>query len=439
MRLESFTVEGYRSFVEPTRIELRPLTLLFGYNSAGKSALLRALPLLSASVKGSTSSPLALDGAVARQGSFSTLLSRLRDKKTLGFELGWESTGAQVAGVRLVIRDLPELRRQIIDRLKIRSTAIETTLELVWVAEDPLPNGAPLSYQVLMDGSESKILPIAFDGIMPRLPDQGPVQPEVTGRIRAAQIGLHALSAQVHWLSALRKVPPRWTEYRGPRARVSANGTGVTEVLVADALEGSPVLKCVSAWYEKMTGYRLSLRESAGSFETEVFSLAVSPAKHPSVQIPIIDTGEGMVQALPVLVLAAMAKLGRLGSSPILALEHPELHLQPAAHVEMAEIFCELAGFYDRPLEDGPTLLVETHSENLLRRVQLAIVRREISPDRVLVYWIRQKDDGRSIAEPIELDTLGQPVADRWPPGVFSEASELASQVAIERRRLRNA
>jgi hypothetical protein len=45
MRLTDFFVENYQSFVGRTTIELRPLALLFGYNSAGKSAALRVLPL----------------------------------------------------------------------------------------------------------------------------------------------------------------------------------------------------------------------------------------------------------------------------------------------------------------------------------------------------------------------------------------------------------
>jgi hypothetical protein len=434
MRLEYFTVDGYRSFVEPTRIELRPLTLLFGYNSAGKSALLRALPLLQASANASTSNPLALDGPVTRQGSFSTVLSRLKDTKTLSFELGWKSAGGQVAAIRVDIRNLPELRRQVVDRLEIWSTGVATSLELVWTAEDPLANGGPLSYRATLSSGESAILPIAFDGITPRVPEGPKPLPEVAGRIRAVQIGLQTLQSQIHWLSAVRHIPPRWTEFHGARARLEPDGIGVTEILIADALEGSLILRCVSKWYEKLTGYRLSLPKGAGRFETEVFSLAVSPAKNPAVQIPIIDTGEGMIQALPILVLAAMARLGRLGSSPILALEHPELHLQPAAHVRMAEIFCELAR-----VEDGPSMLIETHSENLIRRVQLAIALHELEPSSVLLYWIRQQEDGRSAAEPIEFDALGRPIGDRWPPGVFSEASELASQLAMERRRRRKA
>ena len=52
--------------------------------------------------------------------------------------------------------------------------------------------------------------------------------------------------------------------------------------------------------------------------------------------------------------LAAMAKLGRLGVSPVLAVEQPELHLHPKAHAEVAALFCELAE------AEAARLLVET-------------------------------------------------------------------------------
>ena len=65
MRLARFSVENYRAFVDRASLELRPLTLLFGYNSAGKSALLRFLPIIGASSSSGQISPLALDTAAA--------------------------------------------------------------------------------------------------------------------------------------------------------------------------------------------------------------------------------------------------------------------------------------------------------------------------------------------------------------------------------------
>ncbi|MBK3434390.1 AAA family ATPase [Pseudomonas sp. CCI1.1] len=59
--LKSFSVENYRSFSRKQDIELRPLTLFFGWNSGGKSALLRFLPLVAESLR-TGGSPIWLGG-----------------------------------------------------------------------------------------------------------------------------------------------------------------------------------------------------------------------------------------------------------------------------------------------------------------------------------------------------------------------------------------
>ena len=64
--LSAFRVREYRCFRDWTEIELRPLTLLFGYNGAGKSALIRLLPALMESVR-AQGAPLALEGKALRR------------------------------------------------------------------------------------------------------------------------------------------------------------------------------------------------------------------------------------------------------------------------------------------------------------------------------------------------------------------------------------
>ncbi|MEU7689017.1 AAA family ATPase [Microbispora hainanensis] len=41
MPLISFTVENYRCFAKPQKVELRPITVVLGRNNSGKSALVR--------------------------------------------------------------------------------------------------------------------------------------------------------------------------------------------------------------------------------------------------------------------------------------------------------------------------------------------------------------------------------------------------------------
>jgi hypothetical protein len=82
-------------------------------------------------------------------------------------------------------------------------------------------------------------------------------------------------------------------------------------------------------------------------------------------------------------------------------------------------------------------MLIETHSENFLLGVQIQIAKRALPADRVLVYWVRQLDDGRSRITKITFDEEGRPHGG-WPPGVFSEDVELTRNL-IQTRKERKA
>lgn len=86
-------VQQYRCFQEEQTLLLRPLTLVFGQNNAGKSALLRLIRLLDAST-----AKMTRDGSLLRVlepprggGSLENLLPRGSDGPfTITFE--WESS-----------------------------------------------------------------------------------------------------------------------------------------------------------------------------------------------------------------------------------------------------------------------------------------------------------------------------------------------------------
>src|SRR5690554_5582166 len=95
MRLARFSIKNYRGFKQPATLTLRPLTLLFGYNSAGKSALARFLPLLSDSVQAAHSSLIDFSSTSIRGARLRTLLSRFPPyEPVLSFSLDWDLEGS---------------------------------------------------------------------------------------------------------------------------------------------------------------------------------------------------------------------------------------------------------------------------------------------------------------------------------------------------------
>ncbi|RYC30160.1 hypothetical protein D3273_20465 [Lichenibacterium minor] len=84
----------YRSFDQMQVMELRPLTLLFGHNSAGKSAALRLLPILASAARQQIDGiiiPTVLDysSPALRGASFNDLVNQHYKGSFLEFGIGW--------------------------------------------------------------------------------------------------------------------------------------------------------------------------------------------------------------------------------------------------------------------------------------------------------------------------------------------------------------
>ena len=93
-------------------------------------------------------------------------------------------------------------------------------------------------------------------------------------------------------------------------------------------------------------------------------------------------------------------------------LDHPESYLQPSAQSALGDAL--LAAVMAR----GTQLLVETHSERVLRRIQRRIAEGRACKDRVAVYYIEGRDHGSEIRE-LVIDECGG-IAN-WPHEFFRD------------------
>ncbi len=419
MRLTGLQVTNYRGFKHRTEVQVRPLTLLFGYNSSGKSALVRLLPLLAASVDGKTGEPLDLSSASLRGARFEELLCQLppsRPELDLGLDFA-DDTGRRWAW-RRTLRHLQERNRRlhIVERFE-SELGNESKITATWVPNERI---LPI-YRVEAGTRPVREIQLTQRGLSLRgAAEEFPELNQVAEQEAA-------LAGQVYWLDSMRRLPERLLPLPSSQERVGSSGVEAYGLLASDRLADGELVQAVSAWFERSTGYGLDVTILPVPRSDDRFSVELLPRHGPNLRVPILDTGEGMGQVLAVVVLAKLAKLGRLYPDPILALEHPELHLHPRAHEALAELLLETA----RDCA-GAAIIVETHSPSLLLRVQIAVARGEISKDHVAIWWIRDSDDGSSVADRVELDEDGAPVG--WPPDAFAEDSRLARELLEIRR-----
>lgn len=422
MHLKAFEVRNYRAFVEPARVELRPLTLLFGYNNVGKSALARVLPLLRDSSQGHRGLPLNLESPAVRGAELTDLRSHQTGRRTIELSLEPEPTESLPASrIHLVFQDLPERRQHVIESFKIETNTGDQALEGKLV-----PSGEEegrLLYDLRFGEGTAKRVAMKWHGLIPSV-DKAPGDELRQELILLGNYSfvLSDLTGML-WVGAVRSTQPRFAKF--PRVKpetISWDGKGAADALAWDKQYGDGQLfTAVSSWYGKHAGVPLDVSIRADEY-------ALTTGTH---QVNLSDTGEGLTQVLPVLVAGAMTAHRAAHQLPsLLVIEQPELHLHPAAHAPLAEYFCNSAATHPES-----RMLIETHSENFLFGVQLAVAQGLLDPARVLIYWVQQDDQGASTLTPIQMDADGRP--DFWPRGVFTEEVELGKRLLEVRRKKR--
>jgi hypothetical protein len=424
MALSAVSIDNFRAFGRRGRLEIRPLTLVFGYNSRGKSALVRALPLLADSTRRGAADPLDTRSEAAGGATFGELKSAYGRSPTVDFGLEWDDDANQVARVEVRILGGGYRAIEWVERIEAYDSGGVRLLQVLLKDEN-----AEL-YEVTTTAGESFEASFVFEGLIPRfMGTVGEAEPPQSAEVLLSHMEqrLRGLADNIHWLSAVRAVPPRRGEMRGRPPRIGFDGSGAAEQLAYAQARERAVVNEVSAFYRRATGHDLHVEEvQIGSVPGFIVSL--SSLEGPAFWLNLIDTGEGTAQVLPVAVLCALAKHGHLGPRPVVVLEHPELHLHPRAHEDVAWFLVHVAASSDA------RLIVETHSENLLSRVQLAVLRGEIDPKHVIIHWVWRHEAGASV-QPMDLDAEARFLPDKWPPGVFSEDTRLAREILVERRK----
>ena len=99
----------------------------------------------------------------------------------------------------------------------------------------------------------------------------------------------------------------------------------------------------------------------------------------------LTDVGFGISQLLPVIVGDI-----ELGEESTLFTAQPEIHLHPNAQASFAD-------YLVRQLASTKNYVVETHSEYLLNRLRLAIVKGQLKEEDIRVYYLSQKRDASQV------------------------------------------
>jgi predicted ATPase len=142
----------------------------------------------------------------------------------------------------------------------------------------------------------------------------------------------------------------------------------------------------------------------------------------------VTDVGFGVSQILPVLTLCYYVPEGST-----VILEQPEIHLHPSVQAGLADVLI------DAVKTRGLQIILESHSEHLLRRLQRRIAEERLAPEEAALYFCETSDSGAS--ELIALDVSPYGSVKNWPRDFFGDdmGDVVATTEAAMRRQMAEA
>ncbi len=418
-------------------IDLAPITLFFGSNSSGKTAILQSLLLLKQTARGFDPDQHINFGGendFVKFGSYQDLVFGHDIGKNAGISLKWNTckdiffstTGRKVNKRRLKSINYEVVwgidKRLTIHKLAYEAAMVEAPTEYAKLWQDDESN-----YRMSASYSENDKDNEIVDSpkscyILPWTRDNGAQARE--------HISIHNLNGEfernmqhINYLGPLRSPLNRLDMWSGGRpAIIDSSGANTIQSLIASHRDDRKLISNVARWLASM---RLVENFQINAIDDNE-KWYEAKATIGGVESSLVDVGFGVSQVLPVITMLLSAPEGS-----IILLEQPELHLHPNAQSALADLLLYVAE--QRKLQ----LIVESHSEHLLRRLQRRIAEAQpdfATPANIKMYFCQAGEAGAAICE-VGIDRFGQ--ISNWPENFLGDISgdlHKMLKAALERR-----
>jgi predicted ATPase len=106
-------------------------------------------------------------------------------------------------------------------------------------------------------------------------------------------------------------------------------------------------------------------------------------------------------------------------------MEQPEIHLHPQVQAELADALISATKATQNGKARNTQLVIESHSEHLLQRIQRRVAEGELKSEDVAIYFCKRSNTGAELEE-LKIDEYGE--INNWPDNFFG--NEMADLMA---------
>ena len=396
-------LSNFRIFDDEVSVQFKPITVLIGRNSSGKSSLLNLLLMLKQSSMSTRRDFPVVNGDDVRMGSFTELRNTLSDNENLRFDLSFA-----ISPSRFLTRFSKEL-----DILQgIKEDSLVASLQSQIPYSDTPQDGSMFYALGTVDSPQeyfSHDTVIASDNIfyfgalrnrlnrmnenIGRILDAQHIDPDVVrntvlrawrSEVITYEIGtnLHNEFQSLFHFPAIRGDIKRQIDIpditRKPSESVRDDRDDTVSQLYRIVRNDSEQLQFLTQFLAPVISLdSVEFEELAPGILRPYARNIVTRAR-----VPLADFGFGISQCLPVLV-----KGTTMPPNFCLMVEQPEAQLHPTAQLEFSSFFAKL--WTERKVSS----IIETHSSNILLRLRRLIAKQELSHQDVSIAYITVNEE----------------------------------------------
>ncbi|MGD9974920.1 MAG: DUF3696 domain-containing protein [Desulfatirhabdiaceae bacterium] len=447
--LKRLRIQNFKGWRDTGVIRMAPITLFFGANSSGKSSIGQFLMMLKQTVESQNRKAVFYPGdknSAVQLGSYQEMVFRRNPKNKISFEYQWcfkealkitdpvtrqnfsGDTLSFEAQVGLSDRDQHVL---VLDRLKYHLFENQTETLNVGLERK---SDTTTSYKVesanyVLKHKQGRVwypgAPVRFYGF----PDEVVAYHQNADFVQELNLRHEKLFHSLFYLGPLRTKADRlysWTGI-GPESVGYSGENTVAAILAAQNRKISPGYKKNAKPFQQIIAQKLKEMGLIDGFRVDPISdnryeyevKVRTRGSRDWVDLP--DVGFGISQVLPVLVQSFYSP-----HHSIIVMEQPEIHLHPGAQSALADVMIDVIKSRENGEDRNIQLVIETHSEHFLRRLQRRIAENVISSDMVSSYFADITQTPAKL-ESLQLDDYGNIL--NWPDCFFGdEMGDIAAQ-----------
>ena len=458
--LKQLRIRNFKGWKDTGTIRMAPISLFFGANSSGKSSIGQFLMMLKQTVESPDRRAVFYPGgknSAVQLGSYQEMVFHRDPEKKISFDYRWslseplkfkDPVSAQAfsgdnlsfqAEVGLGDKDQHKL---VLDHLQYELMEGDETRLSIGMKRKP---DTKSEYKVdaikyTLKRKQGRVwypgAPVRFYGF----PDEVVAYHQNADFVQTLNLRHEKLFRSLCYLGPLRTKAERLYSWTGiePESVGYAGENTVAAILAARNRKISLGYKRSAKPFEEIIAIKLKemglieefkvnpISEQRQEYEVKVRT------KGSKDWVDLPDVGFGISQVLPVLVQCFYAPAGS-----IIFMEQPEIHLHPSAQSALADVMTDVINSRENGADREIQLVIETHSEHFLRRLQRRIAEDAVPQKKVSAYFANIANTPATL-EPLQIDLFGN--IRNWPENFFGdEMGDITEQAkAAMKKRMQN-